>query len=211
MTKLRLLLGAFLILPSPVLQAHLLKVFAAAEGPHIQGSVYFAGGAKAVGAQVSVRAADGRILAQLIPDTQGAFSYQASVRMDHVILADSGDGHVAQWTVRAEELPSALPNPDSSQALPLVPELAEQGSAHDHTHAEAHSPMPLVPELADARIPPDGGLVALVEEAVARQVRPLREQLLAYEERVRLHEILGGIGYILGLAGLILWWRTRQP
>jgi nickel transport protein len=49
-----------------------------------------------------------------------------------------------------------------------------------------------------------------VEQAVARQIRPLREALQAHEERVRMRDILGGIGYIVGLAGLALWWSSRR-
>jgi nickel transport protein len=49
-----------------------------------------------------------------------------------------------------------------------------------------------------------------VERAVARQIRPLREALEAERSRARLHDILGGLGYIAGLAGLALWWRSRK-
>lgn len=49
-----------------------------------------------------------------------------------------------------------------------------------------------------------------IEQAVARAVRPLREQLALERERARLRDVLGGIGYILGLAGLWAWWRARD-
>jgi nickel transport protein len=63
-----------------------------------------------------------------------------------------------------------------------------------------------------ALVPPlDPVLVAAIEGAVNRQVRPLRAQLIAAEERTRLQDILGGIGYIAGLTGLVLWWRSRRP
>ena len=41
-----------------------------------------------------------------------------------------------------------------------------------------------------------------IETALARQLRPLREQLDAWQEQIWLHDILGGLGYIIGLAGL---------
>ncbi|ALG69286.2 hypothetical protein [Beggiatoa leptomitoformis] len=50
----------------------------------------------------------------------------------------------------------------------------------------------------------------LVEQAVYQQVRPLREQLEKYEEKVRLHDILGGIGYIVGIAGLWFFLQGRR-
>ena len=51
---------------------------------------------------------------------------------------------------------------------------------------------------------------AAVEAAVARQVRPLREQLDAYESRTRVHDVMGGVGTIFGLFGLWAWLRSRR-
>lgn len=56
---------------------------------------------------------------------------------------------------------------------------------------------------------PAPGLDA-VEAAVARQIRPLREQLDAYEDRVRLHDLMGGIGTIFGLFGVFAWISSRR-
>ena len=44
---------------------------------------------------------------------------------------------------------------------------------------------------------------------MSRQIRPLREQLDRYEEKVRLHDILGGIGFIVGAMGLVLYVKSR--
>jgi nickel transport protein len=49
-----------------------------------------------------------------------------------------------------------------------------------------------------------------LEAIVARQLEPLREQLAAAEERVRLRDILGGLGYVVGLAGLAAWISSRR-
>lgn len=65
-----------------------------------------------------------------------------------------------------------------------------------------------LPAGSDLRIPPGN---AELEAAVARQIAPLRAQIAAYEERVRLHDILGGIGYIVGLAGLAFFLLGRKP
>ncbi|MEA3276726.1 MAG: hypothetical protein U9Q81_15815 [Pseudomonadota bacterium] len=172
--------------------AHLLKVFAFVEGDRIEGSVRFAAGTEAVAAGITVRATDGRILAQLKPDASGAFTFRATEPIDHVIVASTSDGHSAQWTVDAEELIGVVPptpdglNPQRTDSLS-----SKTGSSHS------------------VQAPVDPIIVDQIERAVARQVRPLREALIEYEQRVRLHEILGGIGYILGLAGIALWWRSR--
>jgi len=46
--------------------------------------------------------------------------------------------------------------------------------------------------------------------ALEEQVFELREQLAAFERRVWLRDILGGVGYILGLAGLLALIKTRR-
>jgi nickel transport protein len=50
----------------------------------------------------------------------------------------------------------------------------------------------------------------VVETAVSRQIRPLREQLEAYESKTRLHDTLGGIGYIVGIAGIAFYFMGRR-
>jgi nickel transport protein len=48
------------------------------------------------------------------------------------------------------------------------------------------------------------------QEALQEQIFELREQLAAFERRVGLRDIVGGVGYILGLAGLAALIKTRR-
>ena len=57
-------------------------------------------------------------------------------------------------------------------------------------------------------IPAD--LERLIERGVARQIKPLRKELAAYKEENDLQKILGGLGYIFGLAGLGFYMAARQ-
>ena len=50
----------------------------------------------------------------------------------------------------------------------------------------------------------------MIEKAVAKQVKPLRKELRAYQEKAGLQDVLGGIGYIFGLCGIGMWWRQRK-
>jgi nickel transport protein len=182
------LLSALLV--SLPLSAHKLKVFASAEGETIRGRVYFVGGAGARGAAVRVTDAEGHVLARLKPDGEGRFSYRVGSRASYRVVADSLDGHQASWTLQAEEFPASLPSVDKSGEEGR-PAMAERGRD-------------------EASLAPQAALEAQVEQAVARQIRPLREALQAHQERVRLRDIIGGIGYIVGLAGLALWWGNRR-
>lgn len=193
-----LICGLILMGTNPAL-AHKLKVFALVDGDHIAGSAYFVGGSKAPGATITVADGDGNELARLLPDAEGTFRYTPRDRIDHVIIADSGDGHIARWTLPADALPAGLgasrPTTMTTAPAATIPQTPEAAQPDPHT------------ALAEEK------LAALVEQSVARQLRPLREQLETHDTRVRLQDVLGGIGYIVGLAGLGLWWfgGRRRP
>ncbi len=48
-------------------------------------------------------------------------------------------------------------------------------------------------------------LARVVERSVAMRVRPLARELKEFKEEVRFRDVLGGIGYIVGLAGLAFY------
>lgn len=196
-TPLRLatLAPLLLLLAAAPAEAHGLKVFAAATGAGIEGRVYFAGGHAARGATVQVETADGRRLATTVADADGRFSVDVRERIDHVIIADSGDGHVARFTVAAATLPVSVP-----ESLPPPAPVAAPATA-----AVASIP----PSAAAAGWP--AGLEEIVARSVAAQIAPLRAQIDAYEDRLRFRDVLGGLGYILGVAGLAAWlWARRR-
>lgn len=182
-----------LLVSSPLL-AHKLRVFATAEGDKILGQAYFVGGARASGAVITLTDAEGHELARLKPDEQGEFSYPVERRMAYRVVADSGDGHLASWTLQADEFSPSLP--EAATSKPPASDIATK-----------QAPKRTTPAATQVREPAS---VEQIEQVVARQVRPLREALQSYEERVRLRDIVGGVGYIIGLAGLGLWWRSRH-
>jgi nickel transport protein len=188
---LRLALFVSVLLCSLPLSAHKLKVFAAAEGDTIRGQAYFVGGAGASGAQVRVTDAAGNELARLTPDTEGRFEYRIERPMDYEVVADTLDGHQASWFLKTEEFLPGLsglvnkPTSDASQGSGQSDSLPVQGETERVAKAQC-------------------------EQAVARQTRSMREALLACEAQLRLRDILGGLGYIVGLAGLGLWWDSRR-
>lgn len=166
--------------------AHKLKVFASAEGEVISGYAYFFGGRRAVGARLVVTGPDGAKLAELVTDAEGAFRFEATQVHDYRITVESGDGHAAAATIPAAELIAPLPEPGYAALL-----------ATAETPAEA-----------PVAVPPD--VAILIEAAVARQVRPLREQLDAWSERVFWRDVMGGLGFIIGFGGLAYGLTARR-
>ena len=170
--------------------AHRLNVFAFVDGSTITGSAYFSGGGAPSGATVTVFGPDGAVLAETVTDEAGGFSVDATQRVDHRITVETADGHAADFLITAAELPPDLPGPDPVETAASA---LAVGASPVEPAARADGPAATVDEAA---------LEALVARAVQRQIAPLREQILAYGDAVRLSDILGGIGYIVGIFGI---------
>jgi len=183
MIRQQLLIALLLLFTGSIAQAHLLRLFAYVEGERIHGSVYFAGGGSAAGARVRIDSASGAPITNLTTDPQGAFSAAVGTPGEYLITADSGDGHQAQWRIQRDEFAGAAsPEPDAMPPATREPAVSSR----------------------------DAQLSVLVEQAVARQIGPLRQQLQRQADRARLSDIVGGIGFIFGIAGLLMWWRARN-
>jgi nickel transport protein len=199
------LLGLLLLvcIAGPVL-AHKLNLFAAAEGRRISGEVYFAGGGKAADVPVLVQNAAGETLAELRSGADGRFVFEAEAPVAHRIVAETPDGHRAAWRIGAVELAGAFPAAGDTGAAGAL-----AAAAGDATKARAEPARAQQNAATGAGRPLDPAVAAAIERAVARQVRPLRDDARAAREAAQFRDVLGGIGYILGLAGLGLWWRCR--
>ncbi|MCC6699217.1 MAG: cobalt ABC transporter permease [Candidatus Hydrogenedentes bacterium] len=177
---------AIALLAAGVSHAHGLNLFAAPEGDAIKGSVYFASG-PAKNVAVKVFGPDDALLGETISGEDGTFLWTPPQRCDLRFVAETVDGHRAEFVVSASELSEDLP-----AAGPVV--------------AEPAPAAPQAPLRADAA-PQEVNLQQLIESAVSREVQPLRAQIDALEHATRLRDVLGGIGYIVGVAGLLAWFK----
>lgn len=187
------LLAAILILASPAL-AHKVGVFAYVEDGRIKGEGYFAGGDKAVNCAVEVLDASGRTLASAQTDAQGGFSLPLPAAAPPLtIVVQAGQGHRGDYTLTAADLGASGAGED--QAATTVQEPAAK--------AEAAAPV--------AGVGP-AELERVINQALDRKLAPLTAQVakLAGERGVGLAEVIGGIGYILGLLGLAAYIKARK-
>lgn len=173
--------------------AHKLKLFASAVGAEVQGRVYFVGGGPAMDVPVTLSDSGGTVLATTrtaAPD--GRFVLTLTYRDDYTLRADGQDGHAASFPLRASRLSDALPLKDGVDVAQ-----AAQSEIIDMDEGVA-----AVSETSDA-----------VEEAVARQLAPLIDEVNAMRDTIGVRDIVGGIGYIVGVFGLwaLLAARRRRP
>lgn len=191
------LLVCVLALNAPA-QAHKIKIFASAEGRTIAGRVYVVGGGAARGVIVRVFGADGKKVGEAKTDEAGRFTVEAAGRGDHRLVVNTPDGHRAEFIITAAELSGGAP--ERGATMP-----AATGSiARRPTEAP-----PATPPCHDLPEPAVSERLRLLQE----QIRRLREEIESARGETRLRDILGGIGYLTGVAGVVFYFlgaRRRQ-
>ncbi len=201
---------ALVLMTAGAAEAHKLKVFATGDGRKITGYAYFPGGGRAQDLVVTALAPDGFALGEAITNAEGEFSIAVRYRCDHRLVVQTQDGHKAVFVVGASELATDLPPLGTGAGNVLASEqaVAPEGRMAAGETAGAEDSVDAPPGTSDRDM-----LQSAVAEAVREQVRPLREQLESYEERVRLHDVLGGIGYVFGIGGVAFYFlgiRRRE-
>jgi len=173
-------------------RAHKVNVFAHVEGDTVITESYFNDGRKCRDSTIEVFDKHGHKLAEGKTDAEGRFSFQPTVRTDLVIRLTASMGHLAEYTVPASDLPEKLPAGPDAAAESL------EGAPVDHGHSRAHED-----EHAT-------DIENVVERVVARQLAPIRRELEESRLRRRFSDVVGGIGYIVGVMGVIFYFLGRR-
>jgi nickel transport protein len=187
----RIALALLLLTPAPAL-AHKLNIFAQVQGTTIVGRVYFPGDVAARQTVVIARDRSGHELERTKSDDKGVFTFPAKEKIDYQITVETADGHAASYSLSATELPDSLP------ASASVPATQSQASSKESDSRGAAA---------------NGGDPSSISDeikALQKQIQALRIQVDQLEQQLRFRDVLGGIGYILGLAGLGFYFKTRQ-
>jgi nickel transport protein len=177
--------------------AHKLYVFAQTEGHTIQGNAYFRGGNPAKGLDVSALDPAGEEIGNTTTDDEGKFALEAQFRCDHRLLVHTSDGHGAEYTIMAAQLPADLP-PRAGATEPTATPVAD-------------TPPVVVPETrptADSQPEPADASLGTLSDQIASnraEIIRLQQSLTEFQQQIRLRDVLGGIGYIVGLAGVAFY------
>lgn len=188
-----------------VASAHTLYLFAAADGERITGRVYLRGGEGIPDALVKVYLAGKEPLQDVRTDAEGRFSLSVPYRCDYLLRAVMEDGHQAEASIRADELSPSLPEwngdtPASSSTR------AEQRPPSGPEKGSPDSPRPSTTDETEVS---GGPSAPSTDQAISHELAMLRAQIVQLREELQqgrtaagLRDILGGVGYILGLTGV---------
>jgi nickel transport protein len=178
--------------PAIPTHAHKVYLFAWVEGDTVHIDSYYPNKKKVSGGLIKVfDSSDDQLLLSGKTDEGGAFSFKIPKKADLRIVLEAGMGH------RTEFL---LPGSEFSQQ-DTQPQGSGEGKVKDESPKSFH----------EIQVDPHQ-LRKIIETALEKKLAPIERKLahLEKEERPGLTEIIGGIGYIIGLMGLALYFKSRK-
>jgi len=179
-----LVLGLAVALPA---FAHRMRVFTAVEGDEISGQAHYVPSGSPSEGTVRVMGPDGEVLHEDALAEAGTFRFPIPAHDDLVITVNTPDGHAASSRISADALPADEGEPDVAE--PANAAATEEGTA--------------------AAADPDA-VAAAVEQAIAPHINALRADLDEQAHQTRLRDIVGGIGYIAGILGVVMFLKARK-
>ena len=183
-------LGIIVALPmASQVWAHKVNVFAWVEGDMVFVEGYFRGGKKSQDSLVEVFNPAGTKLLEGRTNKKGEFSFKIPERTDLTIVLTASMGHKNDFTLSASDL-------GGSGSLPS----AKPDKKHVHSVGES------VPVSNDIH-----QLETIIDEALDRKLAPVIKLIRdTRKEGPTLSEIVGGIGYIFGIFGIFMYFKSRN-
>jgi nickel transport protein len=163
--------------------AHKVNIFAYVEDDTVFTESYFNDGTKCIHSTVTVLDKQGSKLLEGKTDKDGLFSFQIPLYTDLRIILTASMGHRAEYMLRKSEL-SLTPSRIMDQSQ-------EQGGT---IHIDTVQ------------------LQSLIEASLDKKLAPIRKNI---EKNQRDHgpsltEVIGGIGYIFGIMGLVIFFKNKK-
>ena len=207
-------LAAFILGTTTSALAHRVNIFAWTEGNEVVAECGFNGGNKVKQGQVVVfDAATGAKLAEGRTDDMGVYRFPISAegKAHGVrIVIKAGEGHQNEWTVDAAELATIQPGsaatsaPAAAPAAPVAPAAASTSQPQAAPKADK-SPAQQTANISAAE------MQNIVNTALDVKLGPIRKELAEMRvARPGFSEIFGGIGWLVGLAGIALYFKGRR-
>jgi nickel transport protein len=171
--------------------AHKVNIFAYVEGDKVYTESYFNDGKKCIDSRIEVFDNQGNKLLEGLTDKEGEFSFEVpSEDGDLKIVLTASMGHRAEYIIRADELISSAG---------LIEEKFEE-------LASIVSPETSLVDLKEIQ--------SIIEDTLDEKLKPIMREMIeikkSQEDKISPTEIIGGIGYIIGIFGIVAYFLSRK-
>lgn len=180
-------LTLLLLMMASVVFAHKVNIFAYMEGDTVYTESYFPDGTKVKSGIVEVYDSQGTKLLEGKTDENGQFNFKPPKKDDLKIVLVASMGHKNTYTLSADELPDII-----AAQKPEKPEPKESK----------------VKDIAQVDL---DQIKRIIDTSLDEKLKPIMRQLTkAQQRKVSFTEVIGGIGYIFGIMGIILYFVSKK-
>ena len=168
--------------------AHKVNVFAYIEGEKIYTESYFNDGKKCIDSKIEVFDNQGNKLLEGLTDKEGEFSFEVPSEDGNLkIVLTASMGHRAEYSISADEIRGSIG---------LIKE-------------ENEEPVSIVfPETSSVDLKE---IQSIIEDTLDKKLKPIMKEIKkSQEDKISPTEIIGGIGYIIGIFGIIAYFLSRK-
>lgn len=184
--------------------AHKIRIFAWEEGNTVHSESKFSGGKAAKNSDILVtEAQSGKVLLTGKTDSKGAFSFPIpSTETETLkIEVNSGDGHKNSWLHDLSTPQQKRTVAETRMVTPPTPPATTVENSKLEHELSYTQPNPSCDQQE---------MMVLFETVLEKKLAPLRRTLAENSNsKPTLKDILGGIGYILGLAGIAAYFKSK--
>jgi nickel transport protein len=203
-----LLFTACCLLFVSLANAHKVNIYAYAEDGIVHSESYFVDGTKCKNSVLEVfDGRDGTKLLEGKTDEEGKFSFKIPKATSLKLVLHASMGHQADFTIGEDEVREAMGVKQTSKSPSVkVPSKSESSTSMKTQKKETA-------EISELKGISESEIEAIVESAVDKKLQPVMRMLVKLQEssgKPGITEIVGGIGYIIGILGIVAYFKARK-
>lgn len=194
-------LSLILLVTARHADAHKVMIFGYVEGDTVYAEGYFGDGRKAINSPVEVFDGVGKKLLEGKTDDKGQFVFKAPGETELNLVLTASMGHKARFTIPARK-PSGVGASVGCE---------DKGTVSDSDKQVREDAGTAVSQSRIATGISEQQLRSMIDESLERKLRPVIDSILAMNRKgPSMTEVFGGIGYIFGIFGIILYFRCKR-
>lgn len=182
--------------------AHKVNLFVFREGEKVSGEGYFANGAPCMKCAIEVYTLKGKKIAQTTTDEKGRFEVRIKEKEPLLVRLIAGEGHLAEekleGSIEGASNDKTKENITKKESFDLQNKKdVENIKINNSKNVEIDREM----------------LKGVVKEVLSEELGSFKENFLELKKdlnRVMFQDIIGGIGYIIGVLGLLAMLKARK-
>jgi len=185
--------------------AHKATIFAWVDGDTIHTRSKFSGGKRVKDSLVVVFDSEGNSLLEGKTDENGMFSFKIPQKTELKVVLKASMGHMAEWKIPVEEITGSGSESNTPETVEEAPDKISIGAGSESIKTDEDVLEPATIGLGREEVE------EIIDASLDKKLAPIYDMMAnTYDRGPGLTEIMGGIGYIIGLVGLALYFSNRR-